>query len=108
MTRKKPAGDIEIGPECAEAYQRLVAFAHDLAAMLTGDPRPADTPRSRALAMGMLLFLIRADPNDIHAAFYGEKSFGQFAYEPTPDGYAMDPVFAPLLGGTFGKEYARA
>jgi hypothetical protein len=95
MGRKKPADDIEIGPECAEAYERLVEFAHDLAAMLTGDPTAANTPRSHALAMGMILFLIRADPQDIHAVFYGEKSFGQFNWKPTPDDYTMDPHLRP-------------
>ncbi len=106
MTRKKPTDDIDIGPECAEAYERLVDFAHDLAGMLTGDPGFAQTPRSQALAMGMMLFLLRADPKDIHAAFYGEKSLGRF-YKPTPDDYTMDPIFAPLLGGGYGKGYVR-
>ena len=105
---RKNTTEIDIGPECAEAYERLSEFAEDLAASLTGDPIAAHTPRSRALKMGMLLFLTRADKRDLHAAFFGERSFAQFGRKPTPDDMDTDPIFAPLLGGTFGEGYARA
>ncbi len=105
--RKTTETEIEIGPECADAYQRLVEFANELSADLTGDPMAFDTPRSAALAMGMILFLIRADPRDLHAAFFGEKSFAQFNWKPMPPDVRVDPLFAPLLGGTLGEGYAR-
>jgi hypothetical protein len=101
MTRKKTA-EIELSPECAEAYERLVDLASRLAAMLTGDPACpdtgiADSARSHALAMGMVYFLLRCDPRDIEAVFSGEGSLAQFDWKPYPAGFTMEPLFARLL-----------
>jgi hypothetical protein len=96
---KKP--EIEFSPECGKAYARLVALAHQLAAMLSGDPLAADTgladtPRSQALAMGMVHFLLRADPEDIRAAFFAEKSLNQLEFRPFPAGYTRQAPLAAL------------
>src|SRR5918994_2808679 len=90
MTRKtKP--EIEFSPECQAALDRLVALAHQLAAMLTGDSPSetglTDTPPSQALAMGMICFLMRADPEDIRAALFAEKSLGELPFRPFPAGH---------------------
>jgi hypothetical protein len=76
MTRKTRP-EIEFSPECQAALDRLVALAHQLAAMLPGDSLSpetglTDTPPSQALAMGMICFLMRADPEDIRAALFAK------------------------------------
>ena len=104
MTRKKEP-EIDISPECEEAYERLVEQAESLAAMLLGEPFSRHTGlaykvRSQALAMGMICFMLRADPNDIKAAFFAEKSLGQFARKPfrtLPAG--QEGPLAKYLGG---------
>lgn len=101
MTRKKPA-EIDISPECEEAYERLVTLADHLSAMLTGDPASPDTgiaysARSHALAAGMIYFLLRCDPSNIQALFFAKRSLAQFDYTPYPDGFTMDPLFARAL-----------
>jgi hypothetical protein len=104
MTRKKEP-EIEISPECEEAYDRLVVQAEGLAAMLFGEPVSPDTglacnAHSQALAMGMICFMLRADPNDIEAALFAERSLGQFArkpFEPPPAG--QEGPLAKYLGG---------
>ncbi len=103
MTRKKPA-EIDISPECEEAYERLVTLADHLSAMLTGDPASPETgiaysARSHALATGMIYFLLRCDPSDIQTVFFGEGSLAQFNYKPYPAGFTMEPLFANALGG---------
>ena len=104
MTRKKEP-EIEISPECEEAYDRLVVQAEGLAAMLLGEPVSPDTglacnARSQVLAMAMICFMLRADPNDIKTAFFAEKSLGQFSrkpFRPLPAG--QEGPLAKYLGG---------
>ena len=101
MTRKKDT-EIEFSTECGEAFDRLVALADQLAAMLTGDPLSdgagrAATRRAKALAMGMVYFLLRADPRDLHATFFAKGSFAQCAFKPFPVGYTKEEPLAALL-----------
>jgi len=103
MGRKKRT-EIEYSAECQEALERLTALAHYLAAMLTGDPLSEETgltatPRSQALAMGMMYFLIRLDPKDLYATFFAEKSLNQLPFTPFPAGYTKQAPLAALLGG---------
>lgn len=94
MTRKKEP-EIDISLECEEAYDRLVALADQLAAMLTGDPLSdktgqVTTPRAHALVMGMIYFMLRADPRDLHTVFFTERSLAQFErgpLKPLPEGH---------------------
>lgn len=103
MSRTKKS-EIEFSPECDEAWGRLVKLTHQLSAMLTGDTLSPDTgqpttSRSMALAMGMVYFLIRADPEDFRAAFFSEKSLAQLPFKPFPAGYTKLAPLAPFLGG---------
>ena len=43
----------------------------------------AQTPRSVALTMGMLYFLLRTDAEDLRALFFAEKSLNQIPFTPT-------------------------
>ena len=91
---RKP--DIEFSEESMEAYDRLVGLAHDLSSMLTGDPLSPETgecqtSRSRAMTMGMVYFLLRANPDDLYATFFSEKSMNQITRSPTP------AIVPPLL-----------
>ena len=91
---RKP--EIDFSDECMEAYDRLVALAHELSAMLTGDALEPETgecrtSRSRALMMAMVYFLLRADPHDVQALFFSEKSLNQLTRRPAP------PMEEPLL-----------
>ena len=106
MTRRKDA-EIDISPECAEAYERLIVQAEGLAAMLLGEPVSPDTglaerTRSQVLAMAMLCFMLRADPKDIQAVFFAERSLGQFQRKPRKP-LVVDPTkegpLAKYLGG---------
>ena len=85
-TGKKP--DIDFSDESMAAWDRFVTLAHQLASVLTGDALSpegkTETPRSAALAMGMLTFLLRADPADLHALFFAEKSLNQVPFRPGP------------------------
>ena len=101
MTRKSRQ-NIELSPECDAALGRITALAHQLAAMLTGDsPEPetglADTPRSQAMAMGMVCFLMRADPEDIRAALFAENSLGELPFRPFPAGHTRQAPLAEML-----------
>ena len=100
MARKKKP-DIELSPEAAAAYDRVAGLAHQLAAMLFGeelspDGEAAVAARS-AMAMGMLFFLLRIGPDDLHALFFAEGSFNQCEFKPYPPGYKMKPMFADLM-----------
>ena len=100
MTRKTRP-EIEFSPECQVALDRLVALAHQLAAMLTGDSPSetglTDTPPSQALAMGMICFLMRADPEDIRAALFAEKSPGELPFRPFPAGHTRQAPLAEMF-----------
>ncbi len=106
MTRKKEP-EIDISPECEEAYERLVEQAEELAAMLLGEPFSRETGlayrvRSQALAMGMICFMLRADRDDLQAVFFAERSLGQFAgkpRKPLPADGAHEGPLAKFLGG---------
>jgi hypothetical protein len=93
MTRKTRQ-DIEFSPECDAALDRLVALAHQLSAMLTG---LTDTPPSQALAMGMICFLMRADPEDIRAALFVEKSLSELPFRPFPAGHTRQAPLAEMF-----------
>jgi hypothetical protein len=100
MARKtKP--EIDFSPECQAAMDRLVALAHQLAAMLTGDSLSetglTDTPPSQALAMGMVCFLMRADPEDIRVALFAEKSLGERLFRPFPAGHTRQAPLAEIF-----------
>jgi hypothetical protein len=99
MTRKKT--EIEFSTDCKEAYQRLLSFAERLSAMLTGDLASPETgvpytARANALTMSMMLFLLRADPGDIHALLFAEGSLAQ-CKRSNPAEFKMDPIFADAL-----------
>ncbi|WP_353641922.1 hypothetical protein [Mesorhizobium sp. WSM2239] len=100
MTRKSRQ-DIEFSPECGAAYERLIVLAHRLSALLTGDALSpdglTDTPRSQALAMSMIFFLLRAGPDDLHAMFFAEGSFNQLRFKPLPADFTCPPVLADVL-----------
>lgn len=100
MTRKTKL-EIEFNPECKAAYERLLALAHRLSALLTGDALSADgttdTPRSQALAMSMILFLLRAGPDNLHAMFFAEGSFNQLTHKPLPPDFTCHPLLADML-----------
>lgn len=95
MARTGKRKDIEFSTECTDAFARLTALAHQLAAVLTGDALPpdgiAETPRSAALAMGMLVFLLRTDPNDLEALFFADGSLNQLPFRPGAPGMMRDP-----------------
>ena len=89
MARNKKRTDIDFSPECMEAFDRLATLAHRLSAVLTGDELSSETgktqtPRSQALTMGMLAFLLRTDPDDLKALFFAEGSLNQIPFTPTP------------------------
>ena len=100
MARKtKP--EIEFSPECGEALESLFTLAHRLAALLTGDSLSetgeTTTLRSHALAMGMILFLMRAGPENLHALFFAERSFNQLEFKPLPADFTCKPILADIL-----------
>jgi hypothetical protein len=100
MTRRtKP--EIEFSPECDAALERLTALAHKLSAMLTGDSLSESgltlTPRSQALAMGMMYFLMRAGLEDLRAAFFAEGSLNQLSFRPFPAGYTREAPLAEMF-----------
>ncbi|HEY6632074.1 MAG TPA: hypothetical protein VIZ90_11530 [Rhizobiaceae bacterium] len=103
MARNAKKSDIDLSPESMEACERLIALAHQLSAVLTGDALSpetgqVETPRSAALVMGMLAFLLRADPDDLHAMFFAEKSLNQFPYRAGPVQPMRHPPLAAMLG----------
>ena len=103
MARTSKQPEIDFNPECMEAFDRLVTLAHQLSAVLAGDELSpetgkAETPRSAALAMGMLAFLLRTDPADLHALFFSEGSLNQIRFTPTPPAPMRQAPLAALLG----------
>lgn len=98
--RKQP--DIEFSPECKAAWDRLTMLAHQLACRLTGDPLSPDgkaqTPRTAALVMGMVAFLLRAGPNDLEALFFAEGSLKQATFKPGLPPAMRNPPLADMLG----------
>ena len=81
----KPA--IDFSDECMEAFDRLVALAHRLSATLTGDALSPETgecatPRSAAMTMAMVYFLIRADRDDLKTLFFSENSLDRIPFSP--------------------------
>ncbi len=102
MARTKKQADIDFSPESMAAYDRLVSLAHQLSAVLTGDPLSADgkaeTPRSAALTMGMLYFLLCTDPNDLKALFFAQGSLNQIPFTPGLPPAMRKPPLAALLG----------
>jgi hypothetical protein len=93
--------DKRLSPECMAAFERLTKLAHALAATLTGDaPAPdgtADTPRTQALAMAMIFFLLRADPDDIEAALFAKGSLEKIPFGPGLPAPMRHPPLAALL-----------
>src|SRR5689334_789428 len=86
MARKKH-DEIDISPECDEAFERVVELADRLAVTLTGDPcDPLSgapyTGRATAMSLGMIYFLLRIGPDDLHALFFAERSMSQFKFNP--------------------------
>ena len=100
MARKKKP-DIELSPEAAAAYDRVVGLAQQLAAMLLGEELSAagevQTPHAAAIAMGMFFFLLRIGPDDLHALFFAEGSLNQCEFKPYPPGYKIKPILADLM-----------
>jgi hypothetical protein len=100
MARATKSG-IEISPEAGEALQRVTGLAHRLAAGLSGDELASDgrveTPGAAALAMGMFLFLVSIEPDDLHALFFAEGSMKQFAFKLLSSRAPIPPLFAGLL-----------
>ena len=100
MGRNKKS-DIDFSPECMEAFDRLVTLAHQVSAMLTGDALSpegkAQTPRSVALTMGMLYFLLRTDAEDLRALFFSEKSLNQIPFTPTRPEMMRRPPLAGMV-----------
>lgn len=94
--------DTKLSPECMAACERLAALAHQFAGVLTGDAAApdghAETPRAQALAMAMLGFLLRADPDDIEAALFAEGSLQKIPYVPGLPATLRHPPLAGLLG----------
>ena len=102
MARNKKQADIDFSPECMEAFGRLVTLAHELSAVLTGDKLSSETgktqtPRSQALTMGMLGFLLRTDPEDLKALFFSEGSLSQIPFKATPPKPMRHAPLAALL-----------
>ena len=98
-TGKRP--DIDFSPECMEAFNPLETLAHQLAAVLTGDELSPEgktqTPRSAAMTMAMLYFLLRTDPDDLHALFFSEKSLNQVPFTPGVPAPMRHPPLAALV-----------
>ncbi len=102
MARTNKQSDIDLSPECMAAWDRLSMLAHQLSAVLTGDELSpetgqAATPRSAALAMGMLTFLLRTDPADLEALFFADGSLAQIPFRAGPPEPMRQPPLAPLL-----------
>jgi hypothetical protein len=102
MARTKKKSGIDFSPECMEAFDRLGALAHQLAAVLTGDELSPETgktqtPRSQALTMGMLAFLLRTDPDDLKALFFSEKSLNQIPFRAGPPEPVRHPPLAKMV-----------
>ena len=89
MARNRRATiDQTFDPECEAALDRVTRLAHRCAATLfreklssAGEVR---TPHAWAMAMGMLYFLLRIGPADLHAIFLSDRSIGQFEFKPFP------------------------
>jgi hypothetical protein len=100
MARAKKS-DIYFSPECMEALDRLGTLAHQVSAPLTGDKLSpegkAQTSRSAAMTMAMLYFLIRTDPDDLHALFFSEKSLNQIPFTPDLPEPMRHPPLAALV-----------
>jgi len=102
MARNRKKSDIDINNECQEAYARLVTLAHQIASTLTGDPISPETgqtqtARSLALAVGMLYFLLRIEPDDMKAVFFGERSLAQFPFKSGTPEEMRDPPFQHMV-----------
>jgi hypothetical protein len=101
MARNRKQTDIDFSDESMEAYGRLAALAHQTASALTGDRLQPDgtaaTPRSVALAMGMLTFLLRTDPNDLEALFFAEGSLNQVPFSAGPPLAMRKPPLAFMV-----------
>jgi hypothetical protein len=70
--------------------------------VLTGDPLSpetgkTETPRSQALTMGMLTFLLRTDPDDLKALFFAEGSLNQIPFTPAEPQPMRHPPLAALV-----------
>ena len=101
MARNKKS-DIDFSPECMDAFDRLVTLAHQLSAVLTGDALSPETgktqtPRSQALTMGMLAFLLRTGPDDLKALFFSEGSLSQIPFAPAEPQTMRHPPLAHML-----------
>ena len=88
----------EFSPETAAALDRVTGFAQRLAAQmlgkeLSGTGQPLD-PHTMAVAMGMMLFLLRIGPDDLHALFFAEGSLGKGQFKPWSPDFKMKPLFA--------------
>lgn len=101
MARTGKHRNIEFSTECTDAFASLTALAHQLAAVLTGDALSpdgiAETPRSSALTMGMLFFLLRADPNDLEALIFADGSLNQLPFKPGAPGVMREPPLEWLV-----------
>lgn len=97
MARKnKP--DIAMNPECNAALARVTKLADRLAAGLVGEELPAcgrpETAAASVLSSGMIYFLLRIDPADLHALFSDEGSLKRFAYKRQSRKIRIPPLLA--------------
>ncbi len=102
MARNRKKANADISDECREGYSRLVALAHQTASVLTGDAvspetRQTQTARSLALATGMLYFMLRIDPDDMYAVFFGDRSLGQFPFKSGVAAPMRNPPFQHMV-----------
>ncbi len=100
MARSRKKSDIS--DESQEAYARMVTLAHQIASTLTGDAISPETgqtqtARSLALATGMLYFLLRIEPDDMQAVFFGNRSLAQFPFKSGMPGDMRDPPLQHMV-----------
>lgn len=99
MARRKKR-DIDFSNEFKATWDRVEALAHQLASALTGDPLSPEgkvaTPRSAALMMGMIAFLLRIGPGDLEALFFADGSLKDATFKPGVPAM-RDPPLAALL-----------
>ena len=57
----------------------------------------AETPQAAALAMGMFYFLLRIDPDDLHALFFAEGSMKGLAFRSVAPAARVPPVLVDFL-----------
>jgi hypothetical protein len=98
---RKTGTSFEPSPECAEAYERILGLAHQLAAAVAGETLSKNGkalgPHGLPLVIAMIYFLLRIPPQDLNTLFFTEGSLKELNFRPYRQGSTGFGLVADLF-----------